>query len=70
MGCHGPQAIGGGSVHDLRDASAETLAQFDEIVLRGAREALGMPGFADRVSAAEADSIEIYVRSRNRRRAP
>ncbi len=70
MGCHGPQAIAGGSIRDLRDASAETLASFAAIVLGGAREALGMPGFADRLTRDETAAIERYLRSRNRRRGP
>ena len=67
MGCHGPQAISGGSIVDLRDASAETLELFDAIVLRGAREPLGMPSFGDRLSRDEAEAIRIYVASQNRR---
>jgi mono/diheme cytochrome c family protein len=67
MGCHGPKAISGGSIVDLRDASAETLDQLDAIVLRGAREPLGMPSFDDRLSPAEVADIGLYLLSRNRR---
>ncbi len=67
MGCHGPKAISGGSIVDLRDASAETLDQLESIVLRGAREPLGMPSFVDRLSPNEVAAIRVYLESRNRR---
>jgi len=67
LGCHGPKAISGGSIRDLRDASAETLDQFEAIVLGGAREPLGMPSFADFLSREEVAAIKAYVVSRNRR---
>ncbi len=67
MGCHGPKAISGGSIVDLRDASAETLDQLEAILLRGAREPVGMPSFADRLSPEQVADIGIYLASRNRR---
>ncbi len=68
LGCHGPKAISGGSIRDLRDASAETLDQFEAIVLGGAREPLGMPSFRDRLGRDEVAAIRAYIASRNRRR--
>lgn len=70
MGCHGPQAISGGAIRDLRDASAETHARFAEIVLAGEREPLGMPAFGDRLNRDEADAIQAYLLERNRRPPP
>ena len=67
MGCHGPKAISGGSIVDLRDASAETLDQLEPILLGGAREPLGMPSFADRLNRDDVAAIRIYLASRNRR---
>jgi PQQ-dependent dehydrogenase (methanol/ethanol family) len=61
LACHGPLAIGGGSLPDLRYASAETHARFAEIVVGGALAARGMPGFADALSAADARAIQAYV---------
>ncbi|MFO0690288.1 MAG: PQQ-dependent dehydrogenase, methanol/ethanol family [Myxococcota bacterium] len=67
MACHGPQAISGGTVVDLRDASQETLDRLPAIVLGGEREPLGMPRFDDRLNADEVDAIRDYLLSRNRR---
>jgi len=67
MACHGPKAISGGSIVDLRDASAETLAQLDSILLHGTREPLGMPSFAERLSAEDVPPLAAYLLSRNRR---
>jgi len=61
LGCHGPFAIGGGSLPDLRYSSAETHARFVDIVVGGARADLGMPGFGDLLSAEDARRIEAYV---------
>jgi mono/diheme cytochrome c family protein len=63
-------AISGGSIRDLRDASAETLDQFEAIVLGGAREALGMPSFREFLSREDVVALRAYVASRNRRKDP
>ncbi|MND03786.1 hypothetical protein D3C83_237710 [compost metagenome] len=44
--------------------SEATHAEFDAIVLEGARTDRGMIGFADRISAAEADAIHAFVIAR------
>jgi PQQ-dependent dehydrogenase (methanol/ethanol family) len=62
--CHGPAAIAGGSIKDLRYATAETHAAFEDIVLRGTREPLGMPPFADLLSPDEVYLIQQYILSR------
>ena len=68
LGCHGPFAIGGGSLPDLRYSSAAVHARFAEIVVGGAFADRGMPGFGDRLSAADARAIEAYVIEVGRRR--
>jgi quinohemoprotein ethanol dehydrogenase len=61
--CHGTDAIAG-PVPDLRYATAEVHAQLDSIVLGGARKALGMPTFADKLTAEKVKLIQAYVLSR------
>ncbi|MEZ4334303.1 MAG: PQQ-dependent dehydrogenase, methanol/ethanol family [Myxococcota bacterium] len=67
MGCHGPQAISGGAIVDLRDASQETLDRLEPIVLGGERLALGMPSFAERLGPDDLPALRAYLLSRNRR---
>jgi len=67
LGCHGPQAISGGTIRDLRDMSAQTHELFAKIVLEGLRERLGMPRFADRLDMDDVLALRAYVSSRNRR---
>ena len=61
--CHGVAAVAG-PLPDLRYSTAEVHAQFDAIVLGGARSALGMPAFADRLNVDEVRAIQAYVLSR------
>jgi PQQ-dependent dehydrogenase (methanol/ethanol family) len=61
MACHGPLAIGGGSIADLRYATPETHAQFDAIVLGGSRADRGMPPFGDLLGADDARALQAYV---------
>jgi quinohemoprotein ethanol dehydrogenase len=63
-GCHGMRAVGNGVIPDLRFMSADTHAEFDDIVRGGARAEQGMIGFADLVSADEANAIHAFVISR------
>ena len=63
-GCHGIRAVGNGVIKDLRHMTAETHAAFDDVVLRGARERLGMASFADVLRPQEADAIHAYVIAR------
>ena len=62
-GCHGYEAIAG-SLPDLRYMSAAVHARFEDIVLSGAREALGMPRFDDLLEAEQVHAIQQYVLSR------
>jgi quinohemoprotein ethanol dehydrogenase len=60
--CHGQRAIGG--VKDLRQMSKETHAQFNDIVLGGARKDKGMGSFADILSKEDAENIHAYLIAR------
>ncbi len=60
--CHGQQVIGG--VKDLRHLTAQTHAEFDDIVLRGTRKDKGMAGFADILTEQDAHAIHDYIIAR------
>jgi quinohemoprotein ethanol dehydrogenase len=62
--CHGPEAMAGGSVPDLRFMSQGTYAAFPAIV-KGALSANGMPSFSDSLSAGEIENIRQYIARRN-----
>ena len=62
--CHGVQAVGGGAVPDLRFATAETHAQWNDIVLGGTRTDKGMVSFADVLAPEDAHRIQAYVLGR------
>lgn len=64
-GCHGKNAIArfGGSVPDLRYATAETHAIWNSIVIGGASQANGMPRYE--LSVGESDAIRKYVLSQS-----
>ncbi len=64
MFCHGFAAVSSGLYPDLRFASAETHAQWNDIVLGGIRADRGMASFADLVSAEDARAIQAYVLER------
>jgi quinohemoprotein ethanol dehydrogenase len=61
--CHGRNAIAG-ATPDLRYATADVHARFQSIVLDGARKALGMPAFGDKLNASQVRAIEAYILSR------
>jgi PQQ-dependent dehydrogenase (methanol/ethanol family) len=61
--CHGFNAVAG-PLPDLRYATAEVHAQFEAIVLGGARAQLGMPAFADRLTSEQVRAIQAYVLAR------
>jgi quinohemoprotein ethanol dehydrogenase len=62
--CHGDSAISGGVVPDLRYATAETHRSWNDIVLGGAYQKLGMPDFSDQLTGEQARAIQMYVLSR------
>lgn len=60
--CHGPGGVGGGSgVPDLRYMPESTHAVFGEIVLRGLREAGGMPRFDDLLSEEQVRLVQAFL---------
>jgi quinohemoprotein ethanol dehydrogenase len=62
--CHGAGAESGSGIPDLRYSSVETYEQFHSIVLDGARQDRGMPGFARTLSGEQADAIRVYLLER------
>lgn len=62
--CHGGGASSGGTISDLRYASAETFEIFHEIVREGAYVGLGMPSFGALLDDAQVEAIRGYVLSR------
>jgi mono/diheme cytochrome c family protein len=66
VGCHGIDAVSGGITPDLRRMSVGVNQQFDDIVLRGFREPLGMPSFGDLLDEEQARLIHGYILQRAR----
>ncbi|MCB9725248.1 MAG: PQQ-dependent dehydrogenase, methanol/ethanol family [Spirochaetaceae bacterium] len=67
--CHGPMAVAGGSVPDLRHLSAERHAIFPRIVRDGLLRQSGMPGFADQLDEADVRAIQAWILERARESA-
>ena len=61
ISCHGNEAVSGGSVLDLRRTTAATHTTFEQIVLVGLRESLGMPKFDDLLDSEDVRMIQAYV---------
>jgi quinohemoprotein ethanol dehydrogenase len=59
--CHGGQAKSFGVMPDLRFMAAGIRETFDQIVLEGAREALGMGSFGDLLTPEDSQRILGYV---------
>ena len=59
--CHGLLAVSSGVVSDLRYASAETHATWQDIVRGGSLRSEGMASFRDLVSSDQAEAIRAYV---------
>ncbi len=55
------RGVGGGVIPDLRHMSAATHADWEAIVLDGARSDLGMISFAGQISPAEAEAIHAWL---------
>ena len=66
--CHGLDVISG-PLPDLRYASAEVHATFDDIVRGGVRAPLGMPSFEGKLEAEQVRAIQAYVLMRARESA-
>ncbi|MCL6249694.1 PQQ-dependent dehydrogenase, methanol/ethanol family [Altererythrobacter sp. KTW20L] len=60
--CHGPNAVGG--MKDLRWMTAESRAQFADIVLRGTMADRGMIGFAGQLSEDDTAAIHAFLIAR------
>jgi len=62
--CHGLDAVsGGGSIKDLRFASAATHEQFAAIVIGGLRHSMGMPAFPD-LTMQDVKAIQAFIVNR------
>ena len=61
LACHGFGAVSGGIVPDLRRTTAATHVTFEQIVLGGIRESLGMPRFDDLLDSEDVRLIQAYV---------
>lgn len=64
--CHGPFVMSSRVIPDLRYLPAEKHAAFEEIVLRGAFEARGMPNFEGILDSDRARLVQAYVIDRAR----
>ncbi len=62
--CHGDSAVSGGITPDLRYLTAEKHAIWDTIVLDGALQPIGMPGFAHILAPSDSAAIRSYVLQR------
>ncbi|MFK7896281.1 MAG: PQQ-dependent dehydrogenase, methanol/ethanol family [Myxococcota bacterium] len=59
--CHGSGGVSDGSIADLRHLSADTRSRFDDIVLRGAYEPIGMPRFEMDLDEKQASFVHAYL---------
>jgi len=64
--CHGDRAVSGSKIPDLRYLSREKHTIFNQIVLQGVFQDLGMPGFSDYLSVEDAEAIQAYIIERAR----
>jgi len=62
--CHGPAAIGGGTLPDLRRSAPAVYEDLEGIVLSGSRLARGMPGFGDFLGPEDVTDLRAYLLSR------
>jgi mono/diheme cytochrome c family protein len=62
--CHGPGAIGGGTLPDLRRSAPAVYADLSKILLGGSRLARGMPSFAEYFGADDVADLRAYLLSR------
>ena len=62
--CHGPFAISGGTIPDLRRSEPAIYEALPAIVLEGGKLAGGMPSFAGFLDAAQVADVRQYLLSR------
>jgi mono/diheme cytochrome c family protein len=56
--------VSGGSLADLRYASAATYNIFHDIVRRGAYSGLGMPNFGEFITDEDAEAVKQWLLAR------
>ncbi|NQZ96952.1 MAG: PQQ-dependent dehydrogenase, methanol/ethanol family [Myxococcales bacterium] len=59
--CHGPAAVGGGTIPDLRRSAPETLEALAPILLEGVFSARGMPNFGAWLTDADISALHAYL---------
>jgi quinohemoprotein ethanol dehydrogenase len=62
--CHGPAAIGGGTLPDLRRSPPPVYDALGSILLEGARLDGGMPSFAATLGPADVEAVRAYLLER------
>jgi quinohemoprotein ethanol dehydrogenase len=62
--CHGPSAVGGGFIPDLRRSDPAVYDAFPAIVLEGGRLDRGMPAFGSFLGAGDAADLRDYLLER------
>ena len=61
MVCHGVGAISGNVLPDLRYSGKGVFDRWDQVVIDGALENIGMPGFEGVMSVEDSQAIKAYV---------
>ena len=61
MVCHGVGAISGNVLPDLRYSGKGVFDRWDQVVIDGALENIGMPGFQGVLSVEDSQAIKAYV---------
>ena len=64
--CHGVNAVGTGSVPDLRYTKKETHLSWNAIVLDGAYFSKGMPNFGEVLTKDQSKKIQAFVVDQSR----
>ena len=59
--CHGAGAVSDGSVPDLRKLDNTWYEQFDQVVLEGRMQGMGMPRFDSVLDAAGSADVRAYL---------
>lgn len=62
--CHGPMVISDGSVPDLRRLDNDWYETFNQVVLEGSMQGMGMPRFDDVLNETDAAAVKSYVLSK------
>ena len=59
--CHGPMAVAGGSIPDLRHLPESKHALFEYIVLGGLLQRGGMPAFPDQLDSEQVRFVQAWI---------